>query len=302
MKILIAGKICENENLIREISSMGHTVTEFPDERVSLVSRGISPKDFEGVICNGLFLYNDAREFLNLKYVQLLSAGLDRVPVDYLNARGVKIFNAKGVYDIPISEFALCGVLDLYKRSAFFYENKKRRKFEKRRDLIELYGKTVLIVGCGSVGTECAKKFSAMGTKVLGVDIIKKTNPYFESIYTINELDSILPNADIVILTLPLTEKTEGLFDEYRFSLMKKGSVIVNVSRGKVVVESALISALKTRLYGGVIDVFEAEPLPSDSELWSIDNAVITPHNSFVSENNDERLNGVILKNLKDMK
>ena len=108
----------------------------------------------EEVICNGLFLHHPIDKFKNLKYIQLTSAGYDRINMNYVKEHNIEIHNARGVYSIPMAEFAISGVLQLYKQSRFFYENQLEKKWEKNRQLIELFGRTVCIVGCGSVGIE----------------------------------------------------------------------------------------------------------------------------------------------------
>ena len=134
---------------------------------------------------------------------------------------------------------------------------------------------------------------------MIGVDLVKRQDEAFGSVYSIDELDKALNIADVVVLTLPLTEATKGLFNGDRFLAMKSGSVLVNISRGAIVEEKALIEALKDKLFGAVLDVFEEEPLGESSELWELENVIVTPHNSFVGENNTNRLTKIILDNLK---
>ncbi|MBQ0099745.1 MAG: hypothetical protein KBS91_04290, partial [Firmicutes bacterium] len=141
------------------------------DERIPLLEQNIDCSIFDIVICNGLFLYNDVKDFSSLKIVQLTSVGFDRVPMDYMKEHNIKVFNARGVYSIPMAEYALFGVLSLYKHGKEFYKNQLEKKWEKQRDVLELYGKIVCIVGCGNVGIEVAKRFSAFGCKLVGVDL-----------------------------------------------------------------------------------------------------------------------------------
>ena len=106
-----------------------------PRKQADLKKQGVLAEEIEGVICNGLFLYNDIKKFSSLKFVQLTSAGLDRVPVGYINEKGIKLFNAKGVYGIPMAEYAVCGVLQLYKKTGGFYENQQNQRNGKFREL-----------------------------------------------------------------------------------------------------------------------------------------------------------------------
>ena len=197
-----------------------------------------------------------------------------------------------------MTEFAISGVLQLYKQSRFFYENQKKSVWEKHRDVLELFGKTVCIVGCGNVGTECAKRFQVFGCKVIGVDLYPREDNAYEKIYSLASLDEALLQSDVVILTLPLTEETRYMINEQRFTKMKNGSVLVNIARGAVVDEQALLKALDEKLLGAVLDVFEEEPLSPNNALWEKENVIITPHNSFVGDGNEERLYQVILENL----
>lgn len=252
----------------------------------------------EVVVCNWLFVHHDIRRFTNLKRIQLLSAGLDRVPLDYIRQKGIQLFNARGVYSIPMAEFAVGGVLQLYKGSRFFSDNQKERRWIKKRDLLELFGKRVLVVGTGNVGHEVAKRFRAFTDEVYGVDLYSTIDATYRQVFPLDRLDEQLAVSDIVILTLPLTEKTRGMFDAARFNRMKSGAVLVNIARGGIVDETALCEALDGKLYGAVLDVFSTEPLEETSPLWEREDVILTPHNSFVSDGNDRRMWEAIIKNL----
>lgn len=296
MKLLVTGAWkCADEQL-NELEKLGHSVVFMQNESDAL------PCDYaevEGVIGNGLFLHHQIEKFVSLKFIQLTSAGFDRVPMDYVESHGIKIYNARGVYSIPMSEFALSGVLQLYKQARFFRDNQKNKVWEKHRGVLELYGKNVCIIGCGNVGTECAKRFNAFGCSVFGVDVIPRIDVNYKKIYALDNINRVLSTADVVVLTLPLTKQTKHIMNAERFSVMKNGSVLVNIARGQIVEEKTLIDALNTKLLGAVLDVFEEEPLSSESVLWQIENAVITPHNSFVGDGNAERLLQLILSNME---
>lgn len=297
MNILITGAWQEAEKSINTIENMGHKVLFLQYEKDEL------PCDYEwveGVICNGLFLHHSIEKFINLKYIQLTSAGYDRVPMEYVYEHNIKINNARGVYSIPMAEFAIAGVLQLYKHMDRFAENQKDALWNKERNLLELFGKTVCIVGCGNVGTECAKRFKAFGCNVVGVDIVTREDENYSRIELIDNIDEVLVCSDIVVLTLPLTERSFHIMNKDRFEKMKKESVLVNIARGAVVDSTALIEALDNKKLGGaVLDVFEEEPLGNENRLWSMENVIVTPHNSFVGDGNRERLSKVIIYNLK---
>ena len=296
MKLLITGAWKCTQEQLNEIERNGHSIVFMQNENQSLPC---AYEEVEGVICNGLFLHHSIEKFTSLRYIQLTSAGFDRVPMEYVQANEITIHNARGVYSIPMAEFAIGGVLQLYKQSKFFNQNQNIHTWEKHRGVLELYGKTVCIVGCGSVGRACAKRFQAFGCQVLGVDLFVRDDEFFQQICAMSSLDACLAQSDIVVLTLPLTNQTKHLMNEHRFAVMKKGSVLVNISRGAVIDENALLRALDEKLYGAVLDVFEEEPLSNESLLWEKENVLITPHNSFVGDGNEERLYTVIKTNLE---
>lgn len=296
MKLLLTGAFKCTQEQIEYLQSLGHEIVFVQDERKKL---DFDVSNIEGVICNGLFVYNDIERFKSLRYVQLTSAGYDRVPMDYVKAHGIEIHNARGVYSVPMAEFALTGILQLVKQSRFFYESQKRHLWEKSRTVSELAGKTAVIVGAGNIGTEVAKRLKAFDVTVVGVDVTDRKMPYFDKIVLLESLDAQLNTADIVVLTLPLTDETKGIFDRLKFDSVKDGAIFVNIARGQLVVENDLIDALnRGKLSGAVLDVFEQEPLAKESPLWNMENVIITPHNSFVGEGNDSRLSEVVFKNI----
>ncbi len=295
MNLLVTGAWSDGKNCISELEAMGHNVCFMQFEKDDLPC---SYDWVEGVICNGLFLSHTIERFTNLRYIQLTSAGFDRVDMDYVKAHGIEIRNARGVYSIPMAEFALCGVLRLYKQTAFFRENQKQHLWEKHRGLMELAGKKVLIVGCGSVGNECAKRFAAFGCEVIGVDLFPREDSLYSEILPLEELDNALSEADVIVLTLPLTEQTKHLMNEERFNLLKDNATLVNIARGAIIDTEALLNHID-RLTGAVLDVFEEEPLSEDSLLWDKQNIILTPHNSFVGEGNSKRLTANVLSNLQ---
>lgn len=296
MKLLVTGAWNCSEEQLNSIIELGHTVFFQQKESDNLVC---PYEDVEGVVCNGLFLHHPIEKFTRLRYIQLTSAGFERIPVDYARAHNMEIHNARGVYSVPMAEFAVSGVLQLYKQSRFFYENQKAHRWEKHRGLLELAGKTVCIVGCGSVGTECAKRFSAFGCRVLGVDVCPYETPVYEKMHPFSALNEVLRDSHIVVLTLPLTAETRHLMNTERFAHMREGSILVNIARGTVVDTAALLEAIDSKLAGAVLDVFEEEPLKANSPLWDMDTVILAPHNSFVGDGNNWRLFCLIKQNLR---
>lgn len=286
MRLLVTGAWREATEHTPALERMGHEVAFLQQESDLLPC---DPAWVEGAVCNGLFLYHDIAAFANLRYVQLTSVGYDRVDMHYCRDHGIEVRNARGVYSVPMAEFAVAGVLAAYKRLSRLRDQQRRHEWAKLRDLRELAGKRVLIAGCGSVGQTCAKRFTAFDCEVVGVDLEPRELPHFERVYDLEALDDQLALADIVIVCVPLTPQTEGLV---RASRTKPDAIIVNISRGATVTLDVEREA--------VLDVFEKEPLPEDSPLWDCDDVLVTPHNSFVGEGNPARLARVILENLEN--
>lgn len=296
MKILITGSNKYTDEQFYKLKELQAEVEFLQNEKDEVKNAEI----YDAVICNGLFLHNDIKRFVNLRYIQLTSAGFDRVPMDYVQERGIMIHNARGVYSVPMAEHAILKILELYKHSRLFYDNQKQHKWEKNRNIYELCGKNAVIVGFGNIGMEIAKRLKAFGVNIIGVDINRVYSEYIDEYVQIEDFHRALSMGDIVISTAPYTNETHHLFSEREFSSMKAKCIFINISRGSIVNEKDMIFALKNkRIYGAALDVFEEEPLNENSELWDLENVIITPHNSFVGDGNSERMFDVIVKNLR---
>ena len=293
MNILVTGAFQLNSGEREQLEAAGHKVFVHGDERAPVDC----PERYEAVVCNGLFLYNPIENFTNLRLIQLTSAGLDRVPLDYIRAHGIELHNAAGVYSVPMAEFAVCGILQLYKQSRFFAENQIQRKWEKHRGLLELSVKRVCILGCGDVGREIAKRLKAFGCHITGVNRTVRELPDFDEVLPLDKLAETTSACDILVCCIALTPETRGIVGKEVFNRLHDGAVFVNIARGALADEAAMTTWLQN---GGlaVLDVFEEEPLPESSPLWDMENVLLTPHNSFVGEGNRARLWETIKENL----
>lgn len=293
MNVLVTGAFQLNSKELAELETAGHRVFVHPDERIPVEQ----PERYEAVVCNGLFLYNPIERFTNLRLIQLTSAGLDRVPLDYVRAHGIELHNAAGVYSVPMAEFAIGGILQLYKQSRFFAANQAQHKWEKHRGLLELSGKRACILGCGDVGREIAKRLKAFGCHVTGVNRTVRVLPDFDEVLPLDKLAETAAACDILVCCIALTPETRSIVSKEIFGCLHDGAIFVNVARGALSDEAALTKWLQN---GGraVLDVFEEEPLPESSPLWEMENVLLTPHNSFVGDGNRERLCEIISKAL----
>lgn len=297
MKLLVTGAFQLNEAERAELEAAGHKLFFQQQER----EQTEKPEQYEAVICNALFLYNPIEYFTSLRLIQLTSAGLDRVPLEYIRKKGIEIYNAAGVYSVPMAEFAVGGILQLYKGSRAFYESQRARAWQKQHGLLELKGKTVCFAGTGDVGRETAKRLRAFGCHTIGVNRTPRPLPEFDEMLPLSELVSAALRADIFICCVALTGETRGLICRQVFEALPEKAVFVNVSRGGLVDEQALIEWLRSDCsLGAVLDVFESEPLPEKSPLWDMDKVILTPHNSYVGEGNHERLWNCVGKALID--
>ena len=160
---------------------------------------------------------------------------------------------------------------------------------------------TALILGVGGIGSEAAKYLSQLGVRVLGIDARREDNPEgVESLHRPDELDALLPQADFVILTIPHTPETEGLFDAARFAKMKRSAFFINIGRGMTTKLDALNAALRDgTIAGAALDVYEIEPLPADHPLWDAPNVLLTPHTAGFGPYLDDRRREVLVENAK---
>ena len=295
--VLLTGAYQYSEEQIHMIEELGWKVTFVKNELASL---NIEVEQFDAVVCNGLFLHNDIEKFKKLKMVQATSAGLERLPIEYMKKHHILYYTAREVYSIPMAEWAVMNILQIYKNAYGFLRKQQEKKWDKDRTLLELTDKKVCIIGYGSVGRETAKRLAAFGTEITVVNRSRVDDPLIHRWMPLNRMNEVLPEADIVILCIALTQETKRLFNEDRLMCMKEGSVLVNVSRGAVIEEKALVQCLKKDRFRGVaLDVFEEEPLLEDSELWDDPRVIITPHNSFVGDKVRERMFLTIYGNLK---
>lgn len=291
--LLITGAAKPNSVLLSKLEDEGWDITIHEQETEPVNS----PEKYDCVICNGLFLYSDITRFHNLRTIQLTSAGLDRVPIEYIESNNIKLFNARGVYSIPMAEWAIGVILNHYKRFTKFHEQQTRHEWSKIRDLQEICGKQIAIIGAGNIGSEVAKRLQSFDVHITGYDIKQFENPYFNKI---KEIGDFYPNEfDIIILTAPHTRQTHHLINQSVLNNLKSGCLLINMSRGGLINEDDLSKVLTLRAdITAILDVFEEEPLSLESQLWNIPNIQIFPHNSFVGENTDNRLHEVIIKNL----
>lgn len=215
----------------------------------------------------------------SLRWIHSGQAGVDAMPMELLDKKGMKLTNSRGINSITIAEYVVCMLLNLERNTYQFYESYKKGIWDMETRLDEVAEKTIGILGLGNVGKEIAKRVKAFDMNVLGMDIAKVECPFIDRQYTVQELDELLGICDYVVICLPLTSNTYHMIGEKTIGRMKPHSVLINVGRGAVAETNAVIGALKDgRLRAAILDVLETEPVPAGSELWNIDGLMITPH------------------------
>lgn len=233
----------------------------------------------------------------NLKWIQSMSAGVENYARSKLIPPNVIITKIKGIFGPIMSEYVVGYILAITQNMKKVFHNQKKRHWQPFV-VDSVRHKTVGVMGLGSVGAYIAYQVYLMGAVVIALEEQEKRLPYVSQEYPVTEIEEFLGRSDFVVVTVPLTDATEGTIGEKEFKMMKKSAYLINVSRGPLVQERALLKALKQgSIAGAVLDVFNEEPLPKDHELWNLDNVVITPHIS--GPDIPEEIAKLFLENLK---
>lgn len=242
-----------------------------------------------------------ALEAPNLKWLHVFNAGVDHPIFRGFIERGTAFTNSSGGAAEPIAQTAIGGLLMLARGFKGWAEAQRRHAWEPRLgDREDLRGQVLVVVGLGAIGHHIARLGQALGLHVVGVRRSpRRADDPVDEMLPPSQLAEVLPRCDWLALACPLTDETRRLIDAAAFSRLKRGARLLNVARGEVVDEAAMIEALRSGLVGGAyLDVFEQEPLPAESPLWDLPNVIISPHNSAESSGNDGRATGFFLRNI----
>ncbi len=257
------------------------------------------------VVVSGLWTNGLLAQAPKLKFIQSVSAGVNQFDHAALRAKGIRLASAQGVNARAVAQHAMALILALVRRLPEAWDNQRRRhwrpmmgNFADRED--ELTGKTLLVVGLGGIGGRLARLAKAFEMTVTGVrqDAAKGADGA-DSVHGLSDLPDLLPRADFVALTCPLTTETQGLLGAAAFGRMKRSAYLVNVARGGCVVEGDLIAALRSGgIAGAALDVVAEEPLPASSPLWTMPGVLITPHLGGETRRYEDNVVEVLLENL----
>jgi phosphoglycerate dehydrogenase-like enzyme len=252
-----------------------------------------------------------------LRWVHLYSAGADRLlQLPLFSETSIIFTTSSGVHSINIGEYVMTMVQSWYHHLPRLLEAQASKKWLRQQEIMpaELYGKTIGIVGYGSIGRQVARLASAFGMRVLAMQNSsdhRDTGFQFPLVgdqqgeiparyYSTDQLHELLRSSDVVVIAVPLTPRTHHLFDAAAFQAMQDSAFLVNIARGEVCDEQALITALaEKQIAGAALDVFEREPLPADSPLWAMANTCVTPHISGLTPRYNERAETIFEANLR---
>ena len=240
-----------------------------------------------------------------LRFIQSISAGVDQYARPLLEKRGIRLASARGANERAVAEHAMALILALARRLPEARDHQARRHWRGMIGAIdareeELGGKTLLIVGLGRIGGRLARLAKAFDLRVLGI----RRDPAAggdgaDEVHGADRLPELLPQADIVVLTCPLTPETEGLMGASALGLMKRSAHLVNIARGRCVDEMALIDALaEGRIAAAGLDCFAEEPLDPSSPLWALENVLITPHTAGETRNYEDNVLDILMENI----
>ncbi|ARP89511.1 hydroxyacid dehydrogenase [Bordetella genomosp. 9] len=274
------------------------------DVDIAFISRDVTGASTKHVVMESLqAFYESLRASPGLRWVHVHSAGLDRPIFPELKARGVHVTASAGANAEPVMQTALAGMLALARRLHVLMDAQRQARWLKATEMTvprDLAGQTAVIVGWGSIGQRLGAVLKLLGLKI--VVVRSSDTPVDAETPTVafEAIHSVLPRADWLILACPLTDRTRALIDGPALAAMPSGAHLINVARGEVVVERALIEALQSgRLGGAYLDVFEHEPLDAASPLWRIPTVIATPHAAGHSDGNAARVDVIFLEKLE---
>ncbi len=240
----------------------------------------------------------------NLRWIQLASAGVPWLLCDALkDRREVVVTNLSGLYGPTIAEHTLALMLMVARNlhRVLWQQHEKRWQRDLADHMVDLAGKTVAIVGMGNIGQNVGRLCRGFGMRVVGCRRTLQPTPFVDQLYPVSELKSMLAEAEFVAVAAPFTRETDGLLGPAEFAAMKPGVFYVNISRGPLAKEEALLDALRNgQVAGAGLDVFAVEPLPPEHPFWTMPNVVVSPHYSGETVNRSPQPGELLIRNLRE--
>lgn len=297
MKIVSLNRLKEIEDELR---------AKFPSEtfkfydKVESVSIG-DRKTLDILIgYNGKIDKSFIEECENLKWIGWFATGVNNLPLDYINDKKIILTNGRGIQAKQLSEFIIAFILDDYKKMRTSYKNQVAKKYDRSLTGKRVKGEKLLFLGTGAIAQKTAYLAQAFGMKVIGISKFGKEKEHFDEIFSLDKLDKVIDDADIIVNSLPETKETIHLLQRGDFEKMKDDALFINIGRGTIVDEQVMVNVLKDKLIRhAYLDVFENEPLNSDNSLYELNNVTITAHITGNDKNINREATNIFEKNLE---
>ena len=269
--------------------------TEAPE--VAIV--GDDPEEITACDAVVTFAHRDA--FIGLKWVHSIQAGYDRFPLEEFEAAGTRLTNSTGIHGTSVGETAVGYMLMLARRLHQYVRQGTEKRWNRPAwDVpFTLNDESLCVVGLGTLGRGIATRADTLGMRVVGVRRSGKPVEGVEQVYTDDQLDRAIADTRFVAVATPLTDETRGLIGREQFATMREDAHLINVARGPIVDEGALVAALEAdEIAGAALDVFETEPLPEESPLWEMDEVIVTPHAAAYTREYYEDIADIVAENV----
>ena len=256
--------------------------------------------DTNAIFSDQFFIETNIDQIPNLSYLQVATSGFDRINLHHPKLANAVVSGSRGVFNQPMAQYVLSHVLSVYQNHRFFLQTQKDQQWRPSRHNEELAGKRVAIVGLGQIGQQVAKTFSFFGAKVDGFNRSDIDSIYVQNRYALIDLQNKINEYEVVIVCLALNQDTSGLFNASLLEKLNPKAIFINIGRSELLDESAMIQLLQNKkIRHAVLDTFSKEPLPKDHPFWALENLTITPHISFTSIQNLERMFDALYNNLQ---
>jgi len=277
-----------NESQVSILNQLGVEISKTLDNTVN------------AVYSDQFFVEANLDKFPKLEYLQLATSGLDLVTLNHPQLAQAVVSGSRGIFNQPMAAYVIGHLFAVYQHHRFFAQTQKDQQWRPSRHQEEIAGKRVAIVGLGQIGQQLAKTFAFFGAKVDAFNRTNRDSIYVQDVYPLTELSARIQQYDVVVIALALQPETKQLINDQVINQLASNAVLVNVGRAELIDEPALIASLQAKkIRHAVLDTFAKEPLPKDHPLWALDNVTLTPHISFTSPQNLERMFQALHTNLQ---
>ncbi|RWZ51324.1 D-2-hydroxyacid dehydrogenase [Halobacillus fulvus] len=220
----------------------------------------------------------------NLKWIMVLSAGMDKMPFEKIEEKGILVTNVRGIHAQPMAEYAISMLLQVSRQAKTLIEQEKNHEWSRQPVMTEISGQTMILLGTGAISQEVARLAKAFRMKTIGVSKSGNPKEFFDETYLVDDLSEVIGEVGFIVAALPSTEETRYLLKREHFEKMSDKAIFLNMGRGDLVSSDVILEAVRDGLIAhAVLDVFETEPLPEKHPLWDEERVTVTPHVSGIS-------------------